>query len=118
MLGLRKEVSILSCIGHYQRHRLKYLIHPVLTKGKVKRGKAIKLSRLKNLTKGIRLVPSGEERRRNGCFCRLESGVYIQIQNSGRLLQSVNQVDERPLTNNASRLILPTCHSATWTNFL
>ena len=54
--GMGKEVSIVICFGQYQRHRLKYLIHPVLTKGKVKRGKAIKLSRLKNLTKGISCV--------------------------------------------------------------
>ena len=64
VLGMGKEVSIvIICFGQYmyQRHRLKYLIHPVLTKGKVKRGKAIKLSRLKNLTKGIRCVITNTE---------------------------------------------------------
>ena len=59
--GMGKEVSIVICFGQYQRHRLKYLIHPVLTKGKVKRGKAIKLSRLKNLSKGIRCVITNTE---------------------------------------------------------
>ena len=59
MPGIGKEVSIIISSGQYQRQ--KYLTHPVLTKGKVKRGKAIKLSRLKNLTKGIRCVITNTE---------------------------------------------------------
>ena len=53
---MTKEVSIITCIGHYQRHRLKYFIHPVLTKGKVKRGKASKFSWINDLKKGIKCV--------------------------------------------------------------